>query len=127
MHGKRLSSLRVSIGSLAYWVALLIESLSTNRRLRYTSCARTIGYVEVLVDLACALIHFAGIGKPEVLRKAGIELLIDLPGVGENLQVSIHSRVVVARDGEWVLSRIMPAFLRSWRSRIHSSHMVYIS
>jgi hypothetical protein len=32
-----------------------------------------------------------GIGNATLLRQFGIEALIDLPGVGENLQVSISS------------------------------------
>ena len=36
------------------------------------------------------LISISGIGNPTLLKKYGIELLIDLPGVGENLMVSLN-------------------------------------
>lgn len=34
------------------------------------------------------LLELSGIGNPEVLRKAGVEVKVDLPSVGENYQVS---------------------------------------
>ena len=42
--------------------------------------------------LIMILSTFTGIGNAEILRNSGIEPLIDLPGVGENLQVRIQSR-----------------------------------
>lgn len=32
------------------------------------------------------LLEQSGVGSPEALRKANIPLIVDLPGVGENLQ-----------------------------------------
>lgn len=42
-----------------------------------------------------------GIGNPAILSKFGIELAIDLPGVGENLQVWIHRIFIANRCGEY--------------------------
>lgn len=40
--------------------------------------------------LLLQLLELSGIGNRHILSEAGIDILIDLPGVGENYQVRIH-------------------------------------
>ena len=47
-----------------------------------------------------ALMPSTGIGNPEVLRNAGIDTVVDLPAVGENLQVSCQPSGVVVHKLE---------------------------
>ena len=35
------------------------------------------------------VLELSGIGNPEILSKHGIETLVNLPGVGENLRTSL--------------------------------------
>jgi choline dehydrogenase-like flavoprotein len=36
------------------------------------------------------ILELSGIGNPDILKKAGVTPLINLPGVGENSQVCVH-------------------------------------
>ena len=47
-----------------------------------------------------ALMPSTGIGNPEGLSKAGIDTVVDLPAVGENLQVSCQPSGVVVHKLE---------------------------
>lgn len=37
------------------------------------------------------ILELSGIGRPDILSKIGVDLKVDLPGVGENVQVSVIS------------------------------------
>ncbi|KAL0563879.1 hypothetical protein V5O48_018181, partial [Marasmius crinis-equi] len=39
------------------------------------------------------ILELSGIGNPEILRKAGVEVRLELPGVGENLQEHLYAGV----------------------------------
>ena len=120
MQGKRSSSVQAGIVLSVFCVAPLMASSRTDRCLWHTACARTLGYIANSISIPRTLILSAGIGNPEILRKAGIESHIDLPAVGENLQVSrLESSTVVAYGCEHATGRIMQASTRTSRSRAH--------
>lgn len=54
------------------------------------------------------VLELSGIGKPEVLRKAGVEVKVDLPSVGENFQDHVVAGVgyelapgIISGDSLW--------------------------
>lgn len=55
------------------------------------------------------LLNPIGIGDPNVLRRFDIPLKIDLPGVGENLQVSIMSASLLETTDVNTVPRTMSA------------------
>ena len=69
-----------------------------------------------------------GIGNTEILRNAGIEPLVELPGVGENLQVRVESVGQVGRSYWWTGRRAGPCrLLRVRTSAKYAVHMGYAS
>src|ERR1700731_2169301 len=44
------------------------------------------------------LLQLSGVGPPDLLRKHGIEVVLDAPGVGQNLQDHMQVRVVTLND-----------------------------
>jgi choline dehydrogenase len=51
------------------------------------------------------LLMLSGIGDPEELKRHGIEIVVDLPGVGQNLQDRYEVGVVCRTHGEFALTR----------------------
>jgi len=66
-------------------------------------CAGSIGSVQIL--------QRSGIGPAEVLRDAGIETRIDLPGVGRNLQDHLQQRAVYKVSGVKTLNETYHSLL----------------
>ncbi|MHA7682660.1 GMC family oxidoreductase [Cupriavidus sp. PET2-C1] len=52
------------------------------------------------------LLQLSGIGEPGLLREHGIQVLVDLPGVGENLQDHLQIRTVYKIEGAKTLNRL---------------------
>ena len=61
-------------------------------------CAGAIGSVQIL--------QRSGIGPREVLREAGVQTLIDRPGVGQNLQDHLQLRAIYKITGAKTLNQI---------------------
>ncbi|KAF9265669.1 alcohol oxidase [Marasmius fiardii PR-910] len=47
----------------------------------------------VIMSPQASILELSGIGNPEILRKAGVEVQVELPGVGENLQEHLYAGV----------------------------------
>jgi len=62
------------------------------------------------------LLQLSGIGPGQLLREHGIEVVHDLPGVGENLQDHLNSRVVYRARRANTLNEIS----RSWWRQTHA-------
>lgn len=61
-------------------------------------CAGSIGSPQIL--------QLSGIGDPELLKKHGIPVLVNLPGVGKNLQDHLQIRTVYKIEGAQTLNRL---------------------
>lgn len=62
------------------------------------------------------LLQLSGVGPGELLRAHGIEVVHDLPGVGENLQDHLNSRVVCRARRANTLNEISRSWLRQFRA-----------
>ena len=70
---------------------------ATNRR--YAVGARTSVILSAGSIGSVQLLECSGIGDPAVLAQAGVEPLVNLPGVGENLQDHLQIRAVFSVKG----------------------------
>ncbi|MGZ2478587.1 GMC family oxidoreductase [Sinorhizobium medicae] len=52
------------------------------------------------------ILELSGVGRPDVVSAAGIELVHDLPGVGENLQDHLQIRTVFRIEGAKTLNQL---------------------
>jgi choline dehydrogenase-like flavoprotein len=60
------------------------------------------------------LLELSGIGRPDVLAKAGVKALVDLPDVGENLQDHVFAPAqFMVKEGIRTLDRMLqdPAYM----------------
>ena len=57
------------------------------------------------------ILEMSGIGRPDVLRGLGIEVAVDSPGVGENLQDHLQIRTVYRVSGALTLNERMSTLL----------------
>ena len=62
--------------------AIASPQVSSYVRLPFDCC---VSYTQVL--------ELSGIGDPEVLRRAGVEMVVDLQGVGNNVQEHFHAGI----------------------------------
>ena len=62
------------------------------------------------------LLQLSGVGPGELLRGQGIELVHELPGVGENLQDHLNSRIVYRVRNANTLNEISRSWLRQARA-----------
>lgn len=60
------------------------------------------------------LLQLSGIGPGEVLRKAGVEVLHELPGVGGNLQDHLQIRLVFKTSQRTLNDEVNNIFKRGW-------------
>ncbi|KDR78170.1 hypothetical protein GALMADRAFT_224541 [Galerina marginata CBS 339.88] len=102
------SNLKVLTGAL---VSRIIFDPATADRERTATAVKFIhgdAIYEVNVDkevILCAgtinspqILELSGIGQPEVLSRVGIDVEIDLPGVGENLQEHVSTSTIYELD-----------------------------
>ncbi len=67
-------------------------------------------YAEIEIILAAGAIRspqlmmLSGLGPQQTLAEAGIDVLLDLPGVGKNLQDHLHTRVRCEVDSGWTFA-----------------------
>lgn len=57
------------------------------------------------------LLQVSGVGRPDVLKSAGVDVLHELPGVGENLQDHYQARLMYEMRGRGSLNSV-------WHSRV---------
>ncbi len=69
------------------------------------------------------LLQLSGIGPGELLRRYGIEIVLDLPGVGANLQDHINARVVYRARRANTLNEISHSRLRQMRAGLEYALM----
>ncbi len=75
------------------------QSLRAHAGAEVVLCAGAIGSPQIL--------QLSGVGPAEVLRAAGVEVVHDLPGVGENLQDHLHYR------SRWEITKPLTFYGRS--------------
>lgn len=54
------------------------------------------------------ILEYSGVGNPEFLSNSGIETVVDLPGVGENLQDQMVGSFTYTRDNETAADVVFP-------------------
>ena len=87
---------------------------ATNRR--YAVGARTSVILSAGSIGSVQLLECSGIGDPAVLAQAGVEPLVNLPGVGENLQDHLQIRAVFSVKGVKTLNTMARPWVCTRRS-----------
>ena len=67
---------------------------------------RNDSYSTYRAVMSPAILERSGIGRREVLEKAGIHVKLELPGVGENVQDHVYSGTVLSRSSSDILALI---------------------
>lgn len=66
------------------------------------------------------LLELSGVGRPEVLKKAEVDLKLELPGVGENVQEHNFMWVIYELDNEKGEHQTLDAF---WEEGVAAESM----
>ena len=66
------------------------------------------------------MLELSGIGDPEVLRKADVEVVIDLPGVGNNVQEHLNISIAHRTFSNLELFRFIAEELCRGKGRVRS-------
>lgn len=66
------------------------------------------------------ILELSGIGLRDVLEKAGIEVKVDLPGVGENVQEHLWSGIICRRVHHCLEYVVMKSDRLQWSRTVSS-------
>lgn len=94
LRGNKATGVQFLKGNERYWIQAAREVIL---------CAGSIGSVQIL--------QRSGIGPHKVLRNAGVQTLVDLPGVGQNLQDHLQLRSIYKITGAKTLNQIYHSLL----------------